>query len=233
MGSLIKRFVFAAVVAAFVLVGSAASPAVAGPLSMGDVPFSNPDELSDCPLAPPAFSGNVHVEVYDTDDPTNPAAPYLSPSNPDSFTLVFTVTNDLLLDLMAECTGGPSSGDPNTAYLYKLTVGTFNLGYGDFTFPMPAQYGTIDDSNSSTPAPSSVTASLTAVEFVFGSPNINPGQITQKLFFTIPSIEPDEVAYFTIESTGGSTDDEPFVPLPTVPVSVERMGWGALKARFR
>jgi hypothetical protein len=233
MRSLIRAGTFAFLLAAFVLAGSAASPAVAGPLNIDDVHFSNPDELSDCPLAPPAFSGDVHVEIYYTHDAMNPVLGAISPSNPDTFCLVFTISNDALLDLLAECSGGPYSGDPNTADLYKMTVSTFNLGYGDFLFPMPAEYGTVDDSNPATPAPSNVTASITAVEFWFEAPNIDAGETTQLLFFTIPSIEPDEVAYFTIQSTGGSTDDEPFVPLPTLPVSTEPINWGALKAQYR
>jgi hypothetical protein len=210
------------------------SPAFAsGPIAEGDRSFSNPDELSDCPLAAPAFSGNLHWSVWYTADPGNPAKDLLSGANTDTFTIVIEVSNDLLLNLPAECSGGPHSGDANPGDLAKLNVGTYNLGYGDFLFLTPGDYGTIDDGNPSTVAPSGSAFTYSSVEFYFDSPNIDAGQTTQKVFFTMPSIEPGEVTTFFLQSTSGSMDDEMFVPLPFNVVPVENYSWGRVKATYR
>jgi hypothetical protein len=210
------------------------SPAAAsGPLAEGDRSFANPDELSDCPLAEPAFSGNLHWSVWLTTDEGNPAKDLLSETNSDTFTIVIEMTNDALLNLPAECTGGPYTGDANPGDLVKLNVGTYNFGYGDYLFPTPGDYGTIDDGNPATVAPSGSAFTYSSVEFYFDSPNIDAGQTTQKLFFTIPSIEPGEVATFFAQSTSGSIDDEMFVPLPFNVVPVENLSWGRVKAKYK
>ncbi len=209
------------------------STAAAGPIHQGSQVFANPDDLSDCPLAPPAFSADLTWTVYYTSDPMNPAAALLDPANADTFTIVLEVGNHALLNLPVECGDGPHTGDPNPGDLAKLNVGTFNLGYGDFTFPAIGDYGTIDDGNPSTPAPSGYNATTTSMEFLFDSPNIAAGETTQKLFFTIPSIEPGEVASCFLQTSSASTDDEPVVFLPLQTVPVEGMSWGALKATYK
>lgn len=231
MNRLIKALLLFSFGAVFIIVP--ASPAAAGPLHTGDQTFANPDELGDCPLAAPAFSGSLRWRVYRTDDPMNPAAGLLTPGNPDTFTIVFEVTNDLLLSLPAECTGGPYDEDPNPGDLVKLNVGTFNLGYGDFNFYAPADYGTIDDGDPATPAPSSMAFTFSSMEYYFDVPVIDAGETTQWVFFTIKSLEPGEVSSFFLQSTSGSVDDEPWVPLPLMPVPVEQTSWGLLKATYR
>jgi hypothetical protein len=228
---MLKAFMLVFLGAVFALAPS--SPAVAGPLHTGEQTFANPDELGDCPLAAPAFSGLVKWRVWYTEDPMNPAAALLTPGNPDTFTVVFEVTNDLLLNLPAECTGGPYNEDPNPGDLMLLNVGTYDLGYGDFNFYAPTDYGTIDDGNATTPAPSSIVYDFSSVLFYFQAPNIDAGETTQKLFFTIASIEPGEVATFFVQSTSGSVDDEPWVPFPLIPVPVNQTSWGFLKATYR
>jgi hypothetical protein len=209
------------------------SPVAAGPLHTGEQTFANPDELGDCPLAAPAFSGLVKWRIYYTSDPMNPAAALLTPGNTDTFTVVFEVTNDLLLSLPAQCTGGPYNDDPNPGDLMLLNIGTYDLGYGDFVFATPTDYGTIDDGNPATPAPSSIVFTYSSMEYYFEAPNIDAGETTQKVFFTIPSMEPGEVASFFLQSTSASIDDEPWVPFPLIPVPVEEMSWGLLKATYR
>lgn len=231
MDRLLKGVLFVCLSIAIALTST--SPALAGALYMGNQTFANPDELADCPLAAPAFSGKMRWWVYYTSDPLNPAAGLILPANTDTFTIVIEVTNDLLLKLPAECSGGPYNDDPNPGDLAKLNVGTFNFGYGDFLFPMVAQYGTIDDGNPATIAPSGSAFTWSSVEFYFDAPNIDAGQTTQKVFFTIPSIEPGEVAAFFLQAPSGSTDDEPFVPLPLQTVPVEQMSWGVLKSIYR
>jgi hypothetical protein len=231
MNRMLKTLLLISIGVAFLL--APASPATAGPIHTGDQDFANPDELGDCPLAAPAFSGNVRWRVWYTSDPLNPAAALLTPGNPDTFTVVFEVTNDLLLSLPAECTGGPYNDDPNPGDLVKLNVGTFNLGSGDFNFYTPADFGTIDDGNPATPAPSSSAFTFSSVEWYFDAPNIDAGELTQKLFFTIKSIEPGEVSSFFVQSTSGSVDDEPWVPFPLITVPVEEMSWGVLKTLYR
>jgi len=231
MSRLIKFLIVAAVATAVTTLSPAA--ATAGALHMGDQAFANPDELGDCPLAEPAFSGNFRWWVYYTDDPSNPAAPYLTPGNTDTFTIVIEVSNDLLLDLPAECSGGPYSGDPNPGDLSVLNVGTYNLGYGDFLFPTVTDYGTIDDGDPATIAPSGAAFNYSAIEFYFNEPNIDAGETAQKVFFTVPSIEPGEVASFFLQAPSGATDDEAFVPLPLETVPVLNVSWGALKATYK
>ena len=224
----------------FVCAGSAVAltlpiPAAAGPLSTGSQAFVNPDDLSDCPLAPPAFSANLEWMVYLTSSPTNPAAGLISPTNTDSFTVVLEVSNDLLLSLPVECTGGPYDGDPNPGDLVKLNVGTFSLGWGPPTWPYPVvgDYGTIDDGDPSTIAPSGYNPTLTSMEFLFDAPNIDAGESTQLLFFTIPSIEPGEIASCFLQTPTAALDDEIVVFLPLGTVAVDKMSWGVLKATFR
>lgn len=231
MNRMLKAFLLASLGAAFMV--ALLSPAVANPLHTGNQTFANPDELGDCPLAAPAFSGLFKWRVWYTNDPSNPAAGLLTGGNTDTFTVVIEVSNDLLLALPAECIGGPYNEDPNPGDLVKLNVGTFNLGYGDFTFPTPTDFGTIDDGNPATPAPSGAAFTFSSVEWYFDAPNIDAGETTQKLFFTIPSIEPGEVSSFFVQSTSGSTDDEPWVPFPMMTVPVEQMSWGGLKAIYR
>lgn len=231
MNRLIKAVLFVSVGIAISL--ASASPAGAGALYMGHQTFANPDEVGDCPLAAPAFSGIFHWTVYYTNDPMNPAADLILPANTDTFTIVMEVTNDLLLSLPAECAGGPYDEDPNPGDLVKLNVGTFSFGYGDFLFPTPAQYGTIDDGNPATTAPSGFAFTFSSVEFYFDAPNIDAGETTQEVFFTIPSIEPGEVTSFFLQSTSGSTDDEPFVPMPIQTVPVLEVSWGLLKTTYK
>jgi hypothetical protein len=231
MRRVLKALFFVSVGIAIVL--GPASPAAAKVIYEGERTFANPDELADCPLAEPAFSGTFSWQVYFTHDPSNPAAELILPANTDTFTVVIEVTSDALLNLPAECSGGPHTGDPNPASLSKLNVGTYNLGYGNFLFLAPAQYGTIDDGNPATPAPSGSAFTYSSVEFYFDSPNIAAGETTQKVFFTIPSIEPGETTSFFLQATTGATDDESFVPLPFTPVPVEEPSWGLLKTIYR
>jgi len=221
-----------------VIAGSAVAltcppPAAAGPLHTGDQAFVNPDDLSDCPLAPPAFSAELNWMVYLTNDPTNPAAGLIGPSNPDTFTIILEVSNDLLLNLPVECSGGPYTGEPNPGDLIKLNVGTFNFGWGDFTFPTVGDYGTIDDGDPSTIAPSGYNVTMTSIEFLFDAPNIDAGEATQLLFFTIPSIEPGEIASCFMQTPTAATDDEVIVFLPLDTVAVDEMSWGMLKATYK
>jgi len=209
------------------------SSSSAGVIHVGDQTFANPDELADCPLAEPAFSGNFRWWLYYTNDPANPAAPYLTPGNTDTFTVVIRITNDAVLNLPAECSGGPHSGDPSTGELSVLNVGTYNLGYGDFLFPTPTDYGTIDDGDPNTIAPSGWSFNFSSIEFYFDAPHIAPGQKTQKVFFTIPSIEPGEAASFFLQAPTGAVDDEMFVPFPFQTVPATSTTWGYIKALYR
>ena len=67
MNRMLKAMLLVSIGAAFAL--APASPADAGPLHTGNQTFANPDELGDCPLAAPAFSGIVHWRVWYTEDP--------------------------------------------------------------------------------------------------------------------------------------------------------------------